>query len=253
MNTSATSGASAAPRILAVDDVDMNLEILRDLAASLTLEIDTAHTAAQALALAERTAYGLLLLDLQLPDFNGDELLTRIRNGAGLSKRTPAFLITGELDAARVPALKASGFQQIYAKPYEFKQLKAAVAEIVGIRADSQVKQVVQGSTATTGALFDDPRAMAAIGHSETVMLKMRALFGKELSERWNEISVTRTDRAAHREALHKLSGSCAMVAAIALEHAIANYRLHLDDAELASAWQRLEACVLDYLRALGR
>lgn len=246
---------SLAPRILAVDDVEMNLEILRDLAAGLNLSIDTASDAASAITLAAKHEYALLLLDLQLPDFNGDELLARIRGGTGKSARTPAFLITGELDHASIPALKAAGFARVYAKPYDFKQLKQAVADMTGAQANTAV---ITGTSVTeanldVNQLFDRARAMSAIGHSETFMLKMRELFGKELSERWAEIQRTRDDRALHREALHKLSGSCAMVAAVALENAIAHYREQFDSAGLVAAWQELEACVANYTRALGR
>ena len=57
-------------------------ELLLDLLADRDFSLDTAETAQSAWEKLNRSSYDLLLIDVNLPDMSGLELITRLRNNA---------------------------------------------------------------------------------------------------------------------------------------------------------------------------
>ncbi len=66
-------------RVLVVDDIAMNRELLELQVASLGATVATAESGMQALQLLERQEFDLLLLDCQMPELDGYETARRIR------------------------------------------------------------------------------------------------------------------------------------------------------------------------------
>ena len=86
-------------RVLVVDDNKTSREILERSLASLTFQVRTVASGAQALgALAEAEAKGapfeLVLLDWQMPEMDGFEVARRIRSDARFARRPLVFMIT---------------------------------------------------------------------------------------------------------------------------------------------------------------
>ena len=105
----------------------------------------------------------------------------------------------------------------------------------------------VQPVTRADAELFDERSALAAVGNSAALMLKLRHLFGKELSERWSEIQ-NADSLETRRAALHKLSGSAGLVGAQALTSVINTYRADFS----ADRLNALGQCILRYQEALS-
>ncbi|WP_374499075.1 7TM diverse intracellular signaling domain-containing protein [Zoogloea sp.] len=80
-------------RILLVEDEPINQEVSRELLRIAGLEVDLAEDGAQAVALAERNVYDLILMDLQMPRMNGFEAARAIRALPG-RPRTPIVALT---------------------------------------------------------------------------------------------------------------------------------------------------------------
>ena len=91
--------AKPKPCVLLVDDEDVVRNTLRLALESEELQIATAVTAEEALALLRTTDYELLIVDKNLPGMSGIDLL---REARGLNPDMRAFLITGyaSIDAA---------------------------------------------------------------------------------------------------------------------------------------------------------
>jgi len=110
-------------RVLVVDD---NVDAAQTMALALDLfgcETQVAHTAAQALALADNLAPDVALLDIGLPDFNGYELARRLR--LQLEGRAITLIAaTGwGQEKDRKLALEA-GFDHHLTKPIDVEQLR---------------------------------------------------------------------------------------------------------------------------------
>ena len=106
----------AAPRVLAADDDECNLDILRRMLLRLGAEVQTARDGAEAarLALGEAAAgrpFDLVLLDLSMPVLGGAEAARRIK--AGL----PGAVVLALSGADEEEAALEPGFDGFAQKP----------------------------------------------------------------------------------------------------------------------------------------
>ena len=80
----------------------------------------------EALAVARRVRFRLLLLHLELPDMHGLDVVRALR---GTGFHTPFMAVTG---CATVPAeAEALGALRVFAEPFDVRELSAAVARAV--------------------------------------------------------------------------------------------------------------------------
>jgi CheY-like chemotaxis protein len=112
-------------RILAVDDVLHNLELMTYLLHAAGHEVLGATTGAEALALAEEHDPHLVVLDLQLPDLDGYEVLARLRSRS--PARVPVIAVTAYAMVGDRDAALAAGFDGYLAKPIDPMSLAAAI------------------------------------------------------------------------------------------------------------------------------
>jgi putative two-component system response regulator len=83
--------------VLAVDDIEMNLRIMRDVLKSLgNIEILEARNGKEALScLAERFDVDIVLLDLEMPVMNGYETLQHLKRHLRY-REIPVIVVTSE-------------------------------------------------------------------------------------------------------------------------------------------------------------
>ena len=88
---------TAGLRVLAVDDYEVNLEVLAGQFEILGVELDTATNGIEALTLWRDRPYALVLTDIHMPDMDGFELTRQIRTEEGVKadgRRTPIVALT---------------------------------------------------------------------------------------------------------------------------------------------------------------
>jgi CheY-like chemotaxis protein len=114
-------------RVLYIDDDRVNALLFAEVCRLASgVEVQTAFSAAEALAVLDEFAAELLVVDLHLPDGNGIELLPRLRDAAG--RALPAYLCTAEA-RDRVEALAlAAGFAGCWDKPLDVPQVLAQLS-----------------------------------------------------------------------------------------------------------------------------
>lgn len=207
-------------RFLVVEDDPASREFARSSLAPFGI-VDTARTLADAGALCAEHDYALLLLDVSLPDGQGDGWLARQR---ALDNRTPAVALTAELDAERRRRLMASGFVEALGKPLSETALRQALAPWLG---------------ASPGA-WDDAQALSALGGSEVALQRMRALFIEELPRQRERVATALAggDTTGLRAVLHQMRAGCGFVGASALAAAVE--ALHAAPADDDAATQLL-------------
>jgi two-component system cell cycle response regulator len=113
-------------RILAVDDVSHNLELITYLLRAAGHEVYGAASGEDALGLALRHRPDLVVLDLQLPDLDGYAVLRRLRAMSELPSvrviAVTAYAMLGDRDAAL-----AAGFDGYLAKPIDPARLAESI------------------------------------------------------------------------------------------------------------------------------
>src|SRR5271169_2389977 len=116
------------PGILIVDDNEDNRYTLR-----LLLESDgherviDASGGKEAIALLEREKFSLVLLDLMMPDLNGDEVLKIIKANPD-SRDMPVVMISADTDTEKVSKCIELGADDYLAKPFNPIILRARIA-----------------------------------------------------------------------------------------------------------------------------
>jgi DNA-binding response OmpR family regulator len=123
--------AELRPRalILLVEDEPL----IRMLAVEMLCQLDfaavEASSASEALQIADQglDRFAALMIDLGLPDQPGENVIRRVRH---LRPDLPVFITTGADTAAAAHRLDDCGLVAFLEKPYSFKELEAAVANL---------------------------------------------------------------------------------------------------------------------------
>lgn len=127
------------PRILVIDDEPQIRKFMRISLAANGYEVAEAENAAAGIAAARSQAPDLIILDLGLPDLDGQEVISAVREGAD----TPIIVLSvraGELD--KVEALDR-GANDYVVKPFGVAELMARVRAVLRSRAQREPSDVV--------------------------------------------------------------------------------------------------------------
>jgi two-component system, cell cycle response regulator DivK len=116
------------PRILVVEDNELNLKLVRDVLGHAGFDVIEARTGEQGVELAAACDPALILMDLQLPDIDGAEALGRIRSSEQ-GRSVPVVAVTAfAMRSDREAALQA-GFDGYMAKPISARELPRQIAD----------------------------------------------------------------------------------------------------------------------------
>jgi DNA-binding response OmpR family regulator len=113
-------------RILVVDDVPDNLDILQMRLESQGYEVATAGDGVEALKKTRELLPDLVLLDIMMPKMDGIEAVKRLKADTSLPF-TPVILVTARADAKDVIAGLESGGDDYLTKPVDHAALSARV------------------------------------------------------------------------------------------------------------------------------
>lgn len=122
------------PCILIVDDQEQNRELLEVILDSMEYHTITACNGLKAIAVAEKEEPDLILMDVVMPEMNGFEATTKLKENEK-TKLIPIVIITSLNDIEdRVKALNA-GADDFLTKPVERTELTARVRSLLKVKA----------------------------------------------------------------------------------------------------------------------
>jgi len=173
MSTDRPVRAFSGPGILLVDDEPRIQGFINRALKQAGYEIDCASSGAEALRLAGLTEYGLIILDLVMPDMDGREVL------AGLLRLHPdqAVLVLSCLDDATTKvACLDLGAHDYLTKPFVLEELLARVR--VQLRNDPRHEVLRAGELS-----LDVGRLQADVGQGPVALTRLEFLLLKELME----------------------------------------------------------------------
>jgi CheY-like chemotaxis protein len=153
------SGIFSGRRILLVEDVELNREIVLALLEPTQLEIDCAENGAEALRIFSEAPhkYGMIFMDIQMPVMDGYEAARRIRavetellkkNSAGfpnetpkllseLPKRVPIIAMTANVFREDIEKCLEAGMDGHVGKPIDFEEVLKELKKIFSQSANS--------------------------------------------------------------------------------------------------------------------
>jgi DNA-binding response OmpR family regulator len=226
------------PRILLVEDDPVSQAFLAAAIEALPATVDRAGSLAEARTLAAGHAHALWLVDANLPDGHGADLLAQLRvDFLG----TPALAHTASQDRHALDALIDAGFLEVLVKPLSAKTLQAAIDRALGAVA------VAPMATGPKLPSWDDAAALSALNGQQEHVQALRRLFLDELPAQRRSIATAAAngDLAAMRSTLHRMRASCGFVGAARLDAAVRTLESNL---HRASALQRFDEAASDLL-----
>lgn len=124
--TSLATGALDGVCILVVDDSSETTDMLSKLLEMDGAEVHTAHGGVEALALADKSRFDLVISDISMPEMDGYELLKSLRQLPQMAS-VPALALTGFGRLSDVERAHREGFVEHFTKPLDIDKLLSSV------------------------------------------------------------------------------------------------------------------------------
>lgn len=118
-----------APRakLLAVDDNQVNLTVVKGLLKRTEMQVDAARSGEECLRLAAGNKYDLILLDHRMPGMDGIETLHRIRGAEGPNQGVPVIALTANVVSGAREMYISEGFSDFLSKPINANSLEKTI------------------------------------------------------------------------------------------------------------------------------
>ena len=117
-------------KILIVDDEPDCISIIQCRLEWSHYNVITANNGREGLKKASQEKPDLILLDTNMPEMNGYEMLERIRKNSAL-KDTPVIMVTALCDAKDVDKASSYGISDYVTKPVDFAKLTEKISNIL--------------------------------------------------------------------------------------------------------------------------
>jgi adenylate cyclase len=167
------------PRVLVVDDVAANCDVLEAMLAPRGYAVDAAHSGAEALARVRAAPPDLVLLDVLMPPPDGYEVCRRLRDDPATSF-LPVVMVTAGEDQERTRALEA-GADDFIRKPLDPSELLARVTSLLRIKAyhdtiQAQAAELVAWNATLEGRVREQVAEVERLG-------RLRRFLAPQLAE----------------------------------------------------------------------
>lgn len=126
--------ATAGRRILVVDDIATNRLVVSQMLRHMGFQAEEASGGRAALLALADNSYDLVLLDLNMPDMNGEETLRAIRKAGQQWSGIPVVGLTANAEAARQRDIfAANGMDSLMTKPVDADALASEIMQVIAV------------------------------------------------------------------------------------------------------------------------
>ncbi|MDR2746712.1 MAG: response regulator [Treponema sp.] len=235
--SSAASGRKKAERtymgearILVVDDVAMNLEVVKGLVRPYGLTMDGVESGQEAVDLirAGNPHYDLIFMDHRMPGMDGMEASRLIRGlDSAYARKIPIVALTANVMSGDINMLLSNGIDDFLSKPIDIPRLNNVLEKWVP--REKQVKRPARrGSTESSGSRLNIPgvntrKGKSNTGGTEKGYLTILSIFCSEMRKNIGRIqeALETRDFALYTTLVHALKGSSRSIGAALLgDHA---------------------------------
>lgn len=218
--------------VLIAEDNEINRQVLSEMLRHQGARVDIATDGEEAVLLAEKRRYDLVIMDLSMPKLDGIDATRLIRSG-GASTKSCIVGLTAHAGGEQQRVMQAAGMAAVVTKPVTFEKLRYLLSTVTAGGGEKILPRV--------GALLE-PIALGDLKRSFTadrlrVLLKR---FEEDTDSAFRQMEADQMDA----DMLHRLSGSAAVFGAEAFR------KLLIDIEDLIRAGKRVSPTSLAELRA---
>lgn len=123
------AGSERPKRVLVVDDMPANIELVRDFLRGAPVTVTTASSGEEALEMVISESMDLVFMDLNMPVMSGFETTRLIRALDGGKGAVPIVALTGEASTKAREHCRSTGFSDFVAKPFRRADLTEMIAK----------------------------------------------------------------------------------------------------------------------------
>jgi signal transduction histidine kinase/CheY-like chemotaxis protein len=185
-------------RVLVVDDIETNLNVVEGLLSPYRMTIDRAAGGREAIGLVQKNYYDLILMDHMMPDIDGIEAATsirkweeeqRIKKSPEFPKGTPIIALTANAISGMREMFLEKGFNDYLSKPIEIAKLDDMMARWIPvekrIKTGAGIKrETFSGKSGLHIPGVDVKQGIAMTGGTEAEYRKVLVQFCKDAAER---------------------------------------------------------------------
>ena len=128
VETGGSAPALSPLRILVVDDVAVNRELVLAMLAPFDLDLTEASNGLEAVEASLNAGFDLILMDLQMPGMDGLAATQAIRANSDLNRRTPIVALSANVMPPQVEACLSAGMNDHIGKPIQPGELLNKIA-----------------------------------------------------------------------------------------------------------------------------
>jgi len=202
-------------KILAVDDNNANLKLIKALLQEQVSEVATATNGKQAVELCKSEKYALIYMDIQMPVMDGITALKTIK-AEGLNNETPIVAVTAHALSEEKDKLLDYGFSDYMTKPIDEAMLRHTIYEYCDFNLympssyEKTLTYPINVSEKFVG-VFDWPLALERAANRPDLAKEMFIGLLNSLPETKQNISeaITCQDEVLVKSLIHKLNGAC--------------------------------------------
>ncbi len=201
-------------RLLVVDDVPLNLEILRGLLEAAGCIVSTAESGMEAVERASRESFDLALLDIQMPVMDGLATARELRRIPGREK-LPLLAVTANVMEEDHRRYLAGGLDAVLCKPVQPSLLYAAVARLLGATSPAPAAPTSAAPPPEAETDFDADSALHQLGGDPALLQRSIESFVRSNAGEAGRIRalLQAGDLKQVASQLHRLKGTSAMLA----------------------------------------
>lgn len=125
------AGAEPARRVLLVDDIAMNRDVIGAFLRNAGHQVWLAESGLDAIRLVSERSFDLILMDVRMPEMDGLEATRRIRALPAPDGHAPILALTAGVLPEQLAECEAAGMDGLVAKPVEYAKLMQAIADAI--------------------------------------------------------------------------------------------------------------------------
>jgi len=211
-------------KVLLVDDNSINLKLAKTLLKIQKIQVFTAEDGEQAIALANKEYFDLILMDLHMPKINGFEAAKVIRNTDNPCKKSTIVALTANAMPEEQLQVFDSGMNDILLKPITEQQLLDVFTRWIN-------PENIDEENSGKNRVFDKQLGITLAGGNEQLADELFPMLISELPTHRENLLIAQQENNIYdlKKHIHKLHGGTKYCGVPALLEAAASFETMVD------------------------